>query len=89
MKTVTGKVLSPNGLTARLSVQIVNEANKFKSNCTINVTDESADLKSIMNVMALVVPYGNEFTIDIEGDDENKAEIAFNELLKEIGLKGE
>jgi len=43
-----------NGLTARLSVQIVNEANKFKSDCTIKVLDEEADLKSIMNVMALV-----------------------------------
>jgi len=39
-KQVTGKVLSPNGLTARLSVQIVNEANKFKSDCTIKVLDE-------------------------------------------------
>lgn len=87
MKQVTGKVLSPNGLTARLSVQIVNEANKFKSNCTIKVLDEEADLKSIMNVMALVVPKGNEFVIEIDGADEDKAEVVFNELLKEIDLK--
>ena len=87
MKQVTGKVLSPNGLTARLSVQIVNEANKFKSNCTIKVLDEEADLKSIMNVMALVVPTGNKFSIIIEGDDEEKAELAFNKLLPEIDLQ--
>lgn len=87
MKIVNGKVLSANGLTSRLSAQIVNEANKFKSDCTIVVTDEEADLKSIMNVMALVVPHGYEFTIKINGVDEDKAEKAFNTLLKEIELK--
>lgn len=87
MKIVTGTVLSVNGLTARLSTQIVAEANKFKSNCTICLEDEEADLKSIMNVMALVVPKGNDFTIKIEGEDEEKAEAAFNKLLPEIELK--
>ena len=40
-----------------------------------------------MNVMALVVPKGNEFLIEINGVDEDQAEVAFNELLKEIDLK--
>ena len=87
MKIVTGTVLSANGLTARLSTQIVAEANKFKSNCTICLEEEEADLKSIMNVMALVVPKGNDFTIKIEGEDEEKAEADFNKLLPEIELK--
>ena len=87
MKSVKGLVLSVNGLTAKLSTQIVAEANKYKSNCTICVDDEEADLKSIMNVMALVVPKGHEFTIQIEGDDEEKAEEGFNKLLPEINLK--
>ena len=87
MKIVTGTVLSANGLTARLSTQIVAEANKFKSNCTICLEEEEADLKSIMNGMALVVPKGNDFTIKIEGEDEEKAEAAFNKLLPEIELK--
>lgn len=87
MKTVYGTVLSPTGLTARLSAQIVAEANKYKSDLTISVMNEEADLKSIMNVMALVVPHGSDFSIRIEGRDEAAAETAFNKLLKEIGLK--
>lgn len=87
MKIVNGTVLSINGLTAKLSTQIVAEANKYKSNCTIIVDDEEADLKSIMNVMALVVPRGHNFTIKIEGADEEKAEENFNKLLPEINLK--
>ena len=87
MKIVTGIVKANNGLTARLSTQIVAEENRFKSKFTIKVMDEEADLKSIMNVMALVVPTGNKFSIIIEGDDEEKAELAFNKLLPEIDLQ--
>ena len=56
MKVIEGKVNNTKGLTSRLSAQIVAEANQFKSSITIKVFDEEADLKSIMNVMALVVP---------------------------------
>jgi len=87
MKIINGTVLAPMGLTARLSSQIVAEANKYKSNLIIRVLDEEADLKSIMNVMALVVPHGNDYTIQIEGDDEDLAEKSFIKLLKEINLK--
>jgi phosphocarrier protein len=87
MKIIHGTILAPTGLTARLSSQIVAEANKYKSNLIIRVLDEEADLKSIMNVMALVVPHGNDYTIEIEGEDEELAESSFNKLLKEINLK--
>ncbi len=87
MKIINCLVLSQNGLTARLSTQIVAEANKYKSNCTISYLGENADLKSIMNVMALVIPKGHEFTISIEGIDEEKAAESFEKLLKEINLK--
>lgn len=86
MKTIDGTVLETNGLTARLSAQIVAEANKFKSNITIVVGGEEADLKSIMNVMALVVPTDTDFQINIEGDDEDYALECFNKLLPELKL---
>ena len=84
MKTIKGKVLATNGLTARLSAQLVAEANKYKSVLTIIVDEESADLKSIMNVMALVVPYGLDYEIQIDGLDEEAAETNFIKLLKDI-----
>ena len=87
MKTVTGIVLNPNGLTSRLSAQIVAEANKYKSALTICVLEEEADLKSIMNVMALVVPHGCEFSVKITGNDENAAAASFEKLLRELNLK--
>ena len=86
MKIIKGKVLATNGLTARLSAQLVAEANKYKSVLTIIVDEESADLKSIMNVMALVVPYGLDYEIQIDGLDEEAAETNFIKLLKDINL---
>ena len=66
---------------------MVAEANKYKSVLTIIVDEESADLKSIMNVMALVVPYGLDYEIQIDGLDEEAAETNFIKLLKDINLK--
>ena len=56
MKIIEGKIHNEKGLTSRLAALLVGEANHFKSNLTIKVFDETADLKSIMNVMALVIP---------------------------------
>ena len=86
MKTIKGKVLAANGLTARLSAQLVAEANKYKSALTIIVDEETADLKSIMNVTALVVPNGLEYVIQIDGSDEEVAENHFVKLLKDLEL---
>ena len=86
MKVIEGYVANNTGLTSRLSVALVDQANKFKSNININVLDENADLKSIMNVMALVVPHGESFTIEIEGDDEDLAASRFETFLQELKL---
>ena len=86
MLKINGKVLAPNGLTARLSTQLVAEANKYNSSLILTVDGESADLKSIMNVMALVIPNGLEYEISLDGNDEEIAYEHFIKLLKEIEL---
>ena len=103
MKQVTGKVLSPNGLTARLSVQIVNEANKFKSNCTIKVLDEEADLKSIKSqINSTALSFASEERLEkhlglskgavtplgIINDDEHLVNIVLDEDLKNEEILG-
>lgn len=87
MKKIDGVIKSENGLTARLSAQIVAEANRFQSDIVITVRDETADLKSIMNVMALIVPFNSPYSITIEGTDENLAYNTFNKVLTDLNLK--
>lgn len=87
MRTLEVKVTSVNGLNSRQAAELVAEANRFKSASTVVTSKEKADLKSIMDVMdALVhvVHAGENFQIEIEGEDEEKAYDAFRELLNTV-----
>lgn len=87
MQRIEGVVNNSNGLTSHLSVELVSEANKFDCKIVIHVLDEEADLKSIMNVMALVVPHGEKFFITFEGDDDEVAKNKFEDFLTKNDLK--
>lgn len=65
MRTLEVKITNPNGLTSRHGADLVEEANLYKSNITMitSTSNDKADLKSIMDVMATVVNEGEAFTI--------------------------
>ena len=77
MRTLEVKITNPNGLTSRHGADLVEEANLYKSNITMitSTSNDKADLKSIMDVMATVVN---------EGEDEDKAYDAFVKLLQTV-----
>ncbi len=87
MIKIEGKVNNPLGLTSRLSADLVAEANRYKCSSTLVINDERADLKSIMNVMALIIVSGTSFTIELEGEDESIAATKFESLLTSLKLK--
>ena len=86
MRTLEVKITNPNGLTSRHGADLVEEANLYKSNITMitSTSNDKADLKSIMDVMATVVNEGEAFTIEIEAEDEDKAYDAFVKLLQTV-----
>ena len=86
MRTLEVKITNPNGLTSRHGADLVEEANLYKSNITMitPTSNEKADLKAIMDVMATFVNEGEAFTIEIEGEDEYKAYDAFVKLLQTV-----
>lgn len=86
MRTLEVKITNPNGLISRHGADLVEEANLYKSNITMitSTSNDKADLKSIMDVMATVVNEGEAFTIEIEGEDEDKAYDAFVKLLQTV-----
>ena len=86
MKQLYSKVNNPSGLTSRLSAELVAEANRTSCKVTLYSHDEEADLKSIMNMMALVIRHGEEFKIVIEGDTEEAVAKKFKKLLEELNL---
>ena len=87
MKKINCKVYNPIGLTSRVCAELVAEANRAV-NCTVTLyfEDDVADLKSIMNMMSLIIKTEKEFTIEINGTNEEIVEQKFITLLNELKL---
>lgn len=87
MKEIFGQVNNKIGLTSRIAAELVAEANRA-TKCTVKLfsNDNNADLKSIMNMMSLVIRDKDEFTIQIEGDDEELVYDKFINLLNQLKL---
>jgi len=58
------------GLHARPAALVVQRANKFKSEITLQKEDLEVNAKSILSVMALAAEMGSLVTIKAEGEDE-------------------
>ena len=76
-------VKSDKGLTSRASAAIVSEANKYKCKLTLFYLDDEANLKSIMNVMGLMIKKNAEFKIITDGVDEDIAIERIEAVLKD------
>lgn len=61
------------GLHARPATLLVNEISKFAADATIRVEGKSANLKSIMGVMALGVKKDHVVDVETTGSDEAEA----------------
>lgn len=86
MASKTFKIIDPAGLHARPASVVVQEATKFNSEITLEFNGKTANLKSIMSVMALVVKTNEEIKIVAEGDDADAALSAIENTLKEKAL---
>ena len=65
----TVRIVNKQGLHARPCMQMVKAANRFQSEVTVTVNGESANGKSIMELMTLASPVGTELRIEARGSD--------------------
>ena len=82
MKEISVTVIDPVGLHARPATVAVNAASKFKSEVKVSYNSRSVNMKSIMGVMSLGIPTQSEITISCEGEDEDNAITAIEEVLR-------
>lgn len=73
MKYFQATVKDPVGLHARPASVVVQAAKPFESEITIHAGAKSANLKSILNVMALAVSQGTEIKVEAVGKDAEEA----------------
>lgn len=80
---IESKILieSTDGLHTRLAVNMVQAANKYSCDMKLVYEDKIVDLKSILGLMSLAIPYGKEVTLVAEGQN---AELAIQDIMNSI-----
>ena len=69
------------GLHARAAAKLVHTAARFRSDIKIRKGDEEVDGKSILGILLLAAGRGSTITVRANGDDENEALDAIQELI--------
>ena len=70
------------GLHARAAAKLVHTAARFKCDIKIRKGDEEVDGKSILGILLLAAGRGSVITVRANGDDENEAMDAIQELIE-------
>lgn len=63
----------PTGLEARPIAVLVQVASQYESNIYFECEDKKVNAKSIMGMMSLGLPAGEELNVVIDGSDETTA----------------
>ncbi len=74
-------IVNTLGLHARAAAQLVQTANRFKSEVLVEKDGMEVNGKSIMGVLTLAAAKGSEIQVSVEGDD---CEAALTALAKVI-----
>jgi phosphocarrier protein len=78
----TFEIINALGLHARAAAQLVQVANRYKSEVTLLCEGQKANAKSIMGVLMLAAAQGMHVTVTCKGDD---AEACLQDIQKLIG----
>lgn len=75
-------IKSTSGIHASLAAKIVQTASKYAVDIKLKYHDKTIDLKSILALMSLAVPYGENVRIIANG---SRAEEAIKDISKILG----
>ena len=83
MKEIKYVITDPVGIHARPAGLLVNLAKAAASSITVLKGDKSAEMKKLMKLMSLGIKQGDEITVKVEGEDEDKVAEQLEAFLKE------
>ena len=86
MAEKTYTITDEQGLQAQQVTLLVNTANKFASEVSLEYKARKVNLKSIMGVMSLGVTQGSVVKVIATGEDAESVILALTETLKENNL---
>ncbi len=71
------------GLHARAAAQLVQTANRFSSDVTIEKDGNEVNGKSIMGLLMLAAPQGSVITVRVSGEDAAEAIKVIGKLIND------
>ena len=86
-KSIT--IINKLGLHARASGKLVETTSKFSCDITLEKDGRTVDGKSIMALMMLAASQGTDITVKTNGNDEEQALTAIEELINDYFGEGE
>ncbi len=75
------EIVNKLGLHARAAAKLVKLASSYDCNIDIQKADQRVNAKSIMGVMMLAASRGNTVTVFVEGNEEDTALVAVEQLI--------
>lgn len=83
MKEADFKIVNRLGLHARAAAQLVQTANRFRSDITVRKEGEEVNAKSIMGILMLAAAKGTQVRVITRGEDEEDAIKAIGQLIND------
>jgi phosphocarrier protein HPr len=81
-QTRTFLIVNSLGLHARAAAQLVQIANRFRSEVLVEKDGTEVNGKSIMGVLTLAAAKGAQITVSAEGDDSDQALQALAKVIE-------
>ena len=83
LEKVEYKIVNRLGLHARAAAQLVQTANRFLSDVTIEKDGNEVNGKSIMGLLMLAAPQGSIITVTVSGADAEEAMQVIGTLIND------
>ena len=77
------RIVNRLGLHARAAAQLVQTANRFLSDVTIEKDGNEVNGKSIMGLLMLAAPQGSTINVSVSGEDAEEAMKAIGTLIND------
>ena len=83
MTRIETKVINRLGLHARAAAQLVRMANEYNSEVILIKSGQTANAKTIMEVLMIGAAQGDELMVQAYGEDEKEAVTAITQLISD------
>jgi len=76
-------IIDQHGMHARPATALLKLARQFRSEISLQKNGKTIQMKSMLNILALALKYGETVSVVIEGEDEKEASEALDSFFTE------